>query len=93
VNREWYTYTQAAAELGVCTRTVRRWVDAGDLRAFHREGTVRIHEPELRAFIERHSTDVRKPMLAAATPAPARRSSSRPWASAGSLLDLPDPLP
>ena len=32
--KEFYTVSEAAAELGVCDKTVRRWFDAGKLKGY-----------------------------------------------------------
>jgi excisionase family DNA binding protein len=45
-----FTIPEVAERLRVCTRTVRRWIKAGDLIA-HRIGGVRIAESDLRAFL------------------------------------------
>jgi excisionase family DNA binding protein len=47
---EFFTIREVAERLSVSTRTVRRWIDNGELVA-HRIGGVRIAESELRAFI------------------------------------------
>ena len=49
-----YTVAQVADMVGVSTRSVRRWVAAGELLA-HRFGRqVRIAETDLRAFLAMH---------------------------------------
>lgn len=49
-----YTIAETAGLTGVCTRSVRRWIDRGDLVA-HRFGrAVRIAEADLRAFLAVH---------------------------------------
>ena len=51
-----YTVAQVADLLAVSSRTVRRWVAAGDLPA-HRFGRrVRISESDLRAFVQKGRT-------------------------------------
>jgi excisionase family DNA binding protein len=46
-----FTIAEVAERLHVATRTVRRWIKAGDL-VVHRAGSVvRIAEPDLRAFL------------------------------------------
>jgi excisionase family DNA binding protein len=45
-----FTIPEVAERLRVCTRTVRRWIKAGDLIA-HRIGGVRIADSDLRAFL------------------------------------------
>ena len=47
---KFFTVPQVADSLSVSTRTVRRWIDKGELIA-HRIGGVRIAEGDLRAFI------------------------------------------
>jgi excisionase family DNA binding protein len=47
-----YTVAQVAEMLAVSTRSIRRWISAGELLA-HRFGRqVRISEGDLRAFVE-----------------------------------------
>jgi excisionase family DNA binding protein len=49
-----FTIADVAESLRVATRTVRRWIEAGDLVA-HRVGSVvRIAEGDLRAFLALH---------------------------------------
>jgi excisionase family DNA binding protein len=49
-----FTIAEVAERLCVSTRTVRRWIEAGDLIA-HRPGrVVRIAESDLRAFLALH---------------------------------------
>ena len=48
-----YTIAEVAERLVVATRTVRRWIKAGDLVA-HRMGAVRIADDDLRAFLALH---------------------------------------
>jgi excisionase family DNA binding protein len=51
---EFFTIGEVAEMLGVATRTVRRWISAGEL-VVHRFGAaVRIAEPDLRAFLALH---------------------------------------
>ena len=51
---KFFTIAEVAERLGVSTRTVRRWIRAGDLVA-HRFGEiVRISEKDLRAFLALH---------------------------------------
>ena len=54
---QFFTIAEIAEMLRVATRTVRRWITAGELVA-HRLGsngnTVRIAEPDLRAFLAIH---------------------------------------
>jgi len=51
---KFFTIPEVAERLGVCTRTVRRWISAGDL-VVHRVGhVVRIAEGDLRAFLAAH---------------------------------------
>ncbi|MBT3907567.1 MAG: helix-turn-helix domain-containing protein [Rhodospirillales bacterium] len=46
-----FTLEQTAKHLQASTKTIRRWIDAGDLVA-HRIGRqLRISEPDLQAFI------------------------------------------
>lgn len=47
-----FTIKQTARQLNVSTKTIRRWIDAGDLDA-HRFGHQwRISEPDLQTFIK-----------------------------------------
>jgi excisionase family DNA binding protein len=49
-----FTIAEVAERFGVATRTVRRWIGAGELVA-HRFGrAVRIAESDLKAFIAQH---------------------------------------
>ena len=49
-----FTIAEVAERLRVSTRTVRRWMDAGDLVAHRLGGTIRIAEGDLRAFLAQH---------------------------------------
>jgi excisionase family DNA binding protein len=49
-----FTITETAEMLRVCTRTVRRWIDRGELIAHRFGNAVRIAEPDLRAFLAVH---------------------------------------
>jgi excisionase family DNA binding protein len=49
-----YTIAEVAEIVGVCTRTVRRWIDAGHLSAHRFGSAVRIAEDDLRAFLAMH---------------------------------------
>jgi excisionase family DNA binding protein len=54
VQIKFFTIPEVAERLGVCARTVRRWISAGDL-IVHRVGhVVRIAEGDLRAFLAAH---------------------------------------
>jgi excisionase family DNA binding protein len=47
-----FSIDHVAQQLGVSTRTVRRWTDRGELR-IHRLGrSIRISEPDLIAFLQ-----------------------------------------
>lgn len=46
-----FTIAETAEMLRVCTRTVRRWIDCGDLVAHRFGNAVRIAEPDLCAFL------------------------------------------
>jgi excisionase family DNA binding protein len=54
---QFFTVTETAEMLGVCTRTVRRWIDRGELIAHRFGNAVRIAEPDLRAFLAIHRGD------------------------------------
>jgi excisionase family DNA binding protein len=47
-----YTVSQVAALLAVSSRSVRRWIAAGELLAHKFGRQVRISEIDLRAFVE-----------------------------------------
>ena len=48
------TIAEVAERLHVATRTVRRWITAGDLVVHRMGGVVRISELDLRAFLALH---------------------------------------
>ena len=49
-----YTIAEVAELLAVTTRTIRRWIKAGDLVAHRMGGVVRIADDDLRAFLALH---------------------------------------
>jgi excisionase family DNA binding protein len=49
-----FTIDEVAERLCVATRTVRRWIKAGDLVAHRIGGVLRIAESDLRAFLAVH---------------------------------------
>lgn len=49
-----FTIGDVAESLSVSPRTVRRWIDAGDLAVHRVNAIVRIAEPDLRAFLALH---------------------------------------
>jgi excisionase family DNA binding protein len=49
-----FTISEVAERLHVSARTVRRWIEAGDLVAHRIGGIVRIAESDLRAFLALH---------------------------------------
>jgi excisionase family DNA binding protein len=49
-----YTVVQISEMLGVSTRSVRRWIAAGELLAHKFRRQVRIAEIDLQAFLQRH---------------------------------------
>jgi excisionase family DNA binding protein len=51
-----FTVSAVAEQLDVATRTVRRWIDQGDLAAYKVGGVIRISELDLRAFLASHRT-------------------------------------
>ncbi len=51
---QFFTIGEVAEMLRVSTRTVRRWIDRGQLVAHAFGGVVRIAEPDLRAFLAVH---------------------------------------
>ena len=48
-----YTLKEAAKRLGVCTKTLRREIDAGRLKAFFVGRQLRIRAAELEAYMKR----------------------------------------
>ena len=56
VHDEYWTIDEVAEKLKVSTRTVYRWIDAGDLAIIKltpgERGNVRVSEQDLRAFLE-----------------------------------------
>jgi excisionase family DNA binding protein len=48
------TIAEVAERLHVATRTVRRWIETGDLIVHRIGGVVRIAERDLRAFLALH---------------------------------------
>lgn len=51
---QFFTIAETAEMLRVSTRTVRRWIDGGQLVSHAFRGVVRIAEPDLRAFLALH---------------------------------------
>ncbi len=49
-----FTVSDVAEHLGVSTRTVRRWIEGGQLIAHHFGRAVRIAEEDVRAFLAAH---------------------------------------
>jgi excisionase family DNA binding protein len=49
-----FTVANVAESLSVSTRTVRRWIDAGELIAHRFNGVLRICDADLQAFLARH---------------------------------------
>jgi excisionase family DNA binding protein len=49
-----FTIANVAESLSVSTRTVRRWIDAGELIAHRFNGVLRISDADLHAFLARH---------------------------------------
>ncbi len=49
-----FSVSDVAEHLGVSTRTVRRWIEDGQLIAHHFGRAVRIAEEDLRAFLAAH---------------------------------------
>jgi excisionase family DNA binding protein len=48
---QFFTITETAEMLRVCTRTVRRWIASRELVAHRFGNALRIAEPDLRAFM------------------------------------------
>jgi excisionase family DNA binding protein len=51
---KFFTIAEVAECLNVSTRTVRRWIERGDLVAHRPGGLVRIAETDFRAFLSHH---------------------------------------
>jgi len=51
---QFFTISEVAEMLRVSTRTVRRWIDCGQLVAHRFGGAVRIADTDLRAFLAIH---------------------------------------
>jgi excisionase family DNA binding protein len=49
-----FTVAEVAERLQVSTRTIRRWIENGELVAHHLGGTVRIAENDFTAFLAIH---------------------------------------
>jgi excisionase family DNA binding protein len=48
---QFHTVKQVAEALGVCSRSVRRWIQSGDLPVHRFGGAVRVADADLRAFL------------------------------------------
>jgi excisionase family DNA binding protein len=48
---KFFTIAEVAERLRVSTRTVRRWIESGDLIAHRPGGIVRVAESDLRTFL------------------------------------------
>jgi excisionase family DNA binding protein len=53
-NIRFFTVANVAESLSVSTRTVRRWIDAGELIAHRFNGVLRISDADLQAFLGLH---------------------------------------
>jgi excisionase family DNA binding protein len=51
---KFFTIAEVAERLRVSIRTIRRWIESGDLIAHRRGGIVRVAESDLRAFLAIH---------------------------------------
>jgi excisionase family DNA binding protein len=51
---KYYTIKAVAEALDVSTRTIRRWIENGDLAVHRIDGVVRVAEADLRAFLAQH---------------------------------------
>jgi excisionase family DNA binding protein len=51
---KYYSIQTVAEALEVSDRTIRRWIDRGDLVAHRPGGVVRVAKDDLRAFLARH---------------------------------------
>jgi excisionase family DNA binding protein len=47
-----YTIANLALVFDVCTRTIRNWIDRGELRAYRIGGRIRISAADLQLFLE-----------------------------------------
>ncbi len=48
-----YAIADVAVLLAVCTKTIRNWIDRGELHAYHTGRRIRISEADLQLFLER----------------------------------------
>ncbi len=46
--------SEVAAQLRVCSKTIHRWIERGDLHAHHLGRQIRVSEEDLSAFLNRH---------------------------------------
>jgi excisionase family DNA binding protein len=53
---KFFSIRYVAEALSVSTRTVRRWIERGELVAHHLGGAVRIAESDLKAFLAQRRT-------------------------------------
>jgi excisionase family DNA binding protein len=51
---KYYSIKTVAEAIDVSTRTVRRWIENGDLVVHRVDGVVRVAEADLRAFLAQH---------------------------------------
>jgi excisionase family DNA binding protein len=51
---KYYSIRTVAEAVAVSTRTVRRWIENGDLVVHRVDGVVRVAEADLRAFLAQH---------------------------------------
>jgi excisionase family DNA binding protein len=51
---KYYSIRTVAEAIDVSTRTVRRWIENGDLVVHRVDGVVRVAEADLRAFLAQH---------------------------------------
>ena len=51
---KFFTISEVAECLNVSTRTIRRWIERGELVAHHFGAAPRIAETDLRAFLAQH---------------------------------------
>ena len=49
---KFHTVSEVADQVGVCTRTVRRWIEHGLLKVHRIGGVVRISDEDLCAFLD-----------------------------------------
>ena len=49
-----YSIKEAAPHIGVCSKTIRRWIDQGELHVHRLGRQIRISEDDLLAYLAKH---------------------------------------